>query len=150
MELDKALVWIRKLVGMAEGWFRKPTGPVLEYLKGLLVCLRVWRNVVRREKAPWSNSSSFRISHSRVAVMSWALSPLQGPALLDRVFITISVLSNVQHTGTFTHVKVQCVVFSVLCARVQWSGLACEDLHPNSDVNVNVYWVLCSSGFEAL
>lgn len=82
--------------------------------------------------------------------MPWALSPLQGPAPLDRVFITFSVLSTVQHTGTFTHVKMQCLLYSVSHARVQWSGLACENLHPNSDVNVNVYWVLCSSGFEAL
>lgn len=82
--------------------------------------------------------------------MPWALSPLQGPTLLDRDFITISVLSAVQHTGTLTHVKMQCLMYSVSCARVQWSGLACENLQPNSDANVNVYWVLCSSGFEAL
>lgn len=80
--------------------------------------------------------------------MPWALSlsPLQGPALLDRVFITISVLSAVQ----LTCVKMQCLLYSALCARAQWSGLVRENLHPNSDVNVNVCWVLCSSGFEAL
>lgn len=44
----------------------------------------------------------------------------------------------------------QRLLYSVVSGCVKWGGLACENLHPNSDVNVNVNWVLCSPGFGAL